>query len=109
MRNSYIFKTKLKGSRLMTDELKILFHATFREVTGKREIEEKLEKITTVHDILDKMAKNYGKDFNSIIDPKTNKISNEVLVMLNGRSIRTTDLILKDQDVLIITLPLGGG
>lgn len=93
----------------MTGELKILFHATFREVTGKREIEEKLEKITTVHDILDKMAKNYGKDFNSIIDPKTNKISNEVLVMLNGRSIRTTDLILKDQDVLIITLPLGGG
>jgi MoaD family protein len=93
----------------MTGELKILFHATFREVTGKREIEEKLEKITTVNDILDKMSKNYGKDFNSIIDPKTNKISTEVLVMLNGRSIRTTDLILKDQDVLIITLPLGGG
>ncbi len=93
----------------MTGELKILFHATFREVTGKREIEEKLEKITTVNDILDKMAKNYGKDFSSIIDPKTNKISNEVLIMLNGRSIRTTDLILKDQDVLIISLPLGGG
>ncbi len=93
----------------MTGELKILFHATFREVTGKSEIEEKLEKITTVNDILDKMAKNYGKDFKGTIDPKTNKISTEVLVMLNGRGIRTTDLILKDQDVLIISLPIGGG
>ncbi|MCK5617273.1 MoaD/ThiS family protein [Candidatus Pacearchaeota archaeon] len=93
----------------MTGELKILFHATFREVTGKREIEEKLEKNTTVNDILDKLATKYGKDFKGIIDPKTNKISTEVLVMLNGRGIRTTDLILKDQDVLIISLPLGGG
>lgn len=94
---------------LMAAELKILFHATFREVTGKREINEKLQKNTTVKSILDKLAKNYGKDFNSIIDPETNEISTEVLVMINGRAIRTTDIILKDKDVLIISLPLGGG
>ncbi|MFX0014794.1 MAG: MoaD family protein [Promethearchaeota archaeon] len=93
----------------MVGKLKILFHATFREVAGKREIEEKLNKKTTVYDVIDNLAKKYGKDFNDIIDPETNKISTEVLVLLNGRGIRTTDLILKDQDVLIITLPLGGG
>jgi MoaD family protein len=93
----------------MNQLIKVMFHASFREVTGIREIEEKLEKNRTVKFILDKLAKNYGKDFNGIIDPKTNEISTEVLIMLNGRGIRATDIILQDKDVLVITLPLGGG
>lgn len=93
----------------MTGKITIMFHATFREVTGKRKIEEKLEKDRTVHYFLNKLAKTYGKDFNSIIDTKTSKISTEVLIMINGRVIRTTDIMLKDNDVLIISLPLGGG
>ncbi|MFX0124182.1 MAG: MoaD family protein [Candidatus Hodarchaeota archaeon] len=93
----------------MTESIRIMFHATFREVTGKREIEEKLEKNRTVKFFLDKLAKKYGKDFNGIIDPKTLEISTEVLILINGRAIRTTDIILKDKDVLVISLPLGGG
>jgi MoaD family protein len=86
-----------------------MFHATFREVTGKKEIEEQLDKDQTVHFFLSKLQKTYGKDFNGIIEPDSGKISSEVLVMINGRVIRTTDIILKDKDVLIISLPLGGG
>lgn len=93
----------------MTEQIRIIFHATFREVTGKREIEEKLEKNRTVKYFLNKLAKKYGKEFTGIIDPKTSKVSTEVLIMINGRVIRTTDIILKDKDVLIISLPLGGG
>ncbi len=93
----------------MAAELRILFHATFREVTGRKEIKEELQKNTTVKSILDKLTKKYGKDFNGIIDPKTKKISTEVLIMINGRAIRTTDIILEDRDSLIISLPLGGG
>ncbi|MFX1515090.1 MAG: MoaD family protein [Promethearchaeota archaeon] len=93
----------------MTDKIKIMFHATFREVTGKKEIEEKLDKDRTVYFFLNKLQKTYGKDFNGVIEPKTNKISTEVLVMINGRVIRTTDIRLKDKDVLIISLPIGGG
>lgn len=93
----------------MAIKIKILFHAIFREITGKREIDDELEENCTVKSLLEKLAKSYGKDFNSIIDPKTNEISIEILVMLNGRSIRATDIILKDKDVLVITLPLGGG
>ena len=93
----------------MTEKIRIMFHATFREVTGKKEIEEKLEKDRTVYFFLNKLEKTYGKEFKGIIDPKTSKISTEVLVLINGRVIRTTDIILKDKDVLIISLPLGGG
>ncbi|MFW9905239.1 MAG: hypothetical protein ACFFFH_12945, partial [Candidatus Thorarchaeota archaeon] len=69
----------------MTKKIKIMFHTTFREITGKKEIEEKLEKDRTVQFFLNKLEKAYGKDFNSIVDPKTGKISTEVLVMINGR------------------------
>ncbi|MHA2364784.1 MAG: MoaD family protein [Candidatus Hodarchaeales archaeon] len=93
----------------MSGELKILFHATFREITGKREVIEKINYNCAVISILEGLTKKYGKDFNNIIDPNTGKISTEILVMLNGRGIRNTDIKLKDKDVLVITLPLGGG
>ena len=93
----------------MTDKIKIMFHANFREVTGKKETEEQLDKGKTVYYFLNKLQETYGKDFNGIIEPESGKISTEVLVMINGRAIRTTDIILKDKDVLIISLPLGGG
>jgi MoaD family protein len=86
-----------------------MFHATFREVTGKKEIEEQLDKDQTVYYFLNKFQKTYGKDFNGIIEPESGKISSDVLVMINGRVIRTTDIMLEDKDVLIISLPLGGG
>ncbi|UCG01512.1 MAG: MoaD family protein [Candidatus Heimdallarchaeota archaeon] len=93
----------------MTGKIKIMFHATFREVTGNKEIEEKLDKDRTVQFFLNKLQKTYGKDFNGVIDASTGKISTEVLVLINGRAIRKTDIVLKDNDVLLITLPLGGG
>jgi MoaD family protein len=93
----------------MVGELKILFHANFREITKKREIFEKIEDNSTVASVLEILAKKYGKDFNEIIDPETGQISTDVIVMLNGRVIRATDTKLKDKDVFVITLPLGGG
>ena len=95
--------------RLMAGEVKIQFHANFREITKKREIVEKIQEECTVDSILEKLSERYGKDFSHIIDPATGKISTEVLVMVNGRSIRDTNIKLKDEDVLIMTLPLGGG
>ncbi|MFX1254628.1 MAG: MoaD/ThiS family protein [Promethearchaeota archaeon] len=93
----------------MAGEIKIIFHANFREITKKKEIIEEIKEDYTIAYILEKLAKNYGKDFNSIIDRKTGKISSETLVLLNGRGIRATDIKLQDKDVLVITIPVGGG
>jgi MoaD family protein len=93
----------------MTDEIKIIFHADFREITKKKEITEKIKEDYTIAYILEKLAKDYGKDFNSIIDQKTGKISSETLVLLNGRGIRATDIKFQDKDVLVISIPVGGG
>jgi len=89
--------------------VKILLHATFREVAGKKEIIEEIGSNNTLADMLSKLAKQYGKDFNKIIDHKTGQISTDTLIMINGKSVRKTDTKLKDNDVIIITVPIGGG
>jgi len=94
---------------MSASHVKILFHATFREITGKKEVTEEVNPNHTLADVLSKLAKQYEKDFNKIIDHKTKQISTDTLVMINGQSIRKTDIKLKDKDVIMITVPIGGG
>ncbi len=93
----------------MTTHVKILLHAMFKEIAGQREILLEVKPTSTLRDLLDALAKKYGKEFNSIIDPKTGQVSLDTLVMLNGKSIRKPDVQLKDNDVVMITVPVGGG
>lgn len=93
----------------MAAQVKILFHAMFKEITGKREITRELSSNTTLGEVLDNLAMEYGKDFNSIVDPTTKQVSIDMLVMVNGQSIRKTNMQLKDQDVIMISVPVGGG
>lgn len=93
----------------MTVHVKVLLHAMFKEIAGQREILQEVDSESTLRDMLDALAKKYGKEFNSIIDPKTSQISLDTLVMVNGKSIRKPDLQLQDKDVVMITVPVGGG
>lgn len=89
--------------------VKVLFHATFREITGKKEIKEEVSPTNTLGDVLSKLARRYGRDFNRIVDQKTGQINTDTLIMINGKSIRKTDIKLKDDDIIMITVPIGGG
>jgi MoaD family protein len=89
--------------------IKILFHATFREIAGKKEVTEEVNPNHMLVDVLSRLAKQYGKDFNKIMDHKTKQINVDTLVMINGQSVRKTDIKLKDNDVIMITVPVGGG
>jgi MoaD family protein len=93
----------------MTAQVRILFHAMFKEITGKREINRELSSNTTLGEVLNNLSAEYGKDFKSIVDPKTGEVSVDMLVMLNGQSVRKLDTQLKDQDVIMISVPVGGG
>jgi MoaD family protein len=94
---------------MTTGKIEIMFHATFREITKNRTIIEEINEGCTVASIIAELAKRYGQDFKEVIDKKTGKITNDILVILNGKNIRAIDEKLKDNDVLIFTLPLGGG
>jgi MoaD family protein len=81
----------------------------FKETAGQREILQEVNPNFTLGDMLEALAKRYGKEFNTIIDPKTGMVSVDTLVMVNGKSVRKPDVPLKDKDVVMITVPVGGG
>jgi MoaD family protein len=93
----------------MTAQVKILFRAMFKEAAGKGEIVHELGSGSTLKLVLDELARRYGKDFKQILNPKTGLVETDALVMLNGQSMRKPDVQLKDGDVIMITVPIGGG
>ena len=93
----------------MANHVRVLLHGPFREIAGVRETIEEIAFESAIRDVLSKLAERYGKDFNNIINPETGQIDLETLVMVNGKSIRRTDLKLRDNDVVMITVPFGGG
>lgn len=93
----------------MTAHVTVLLHAMFKEIVGKREITQDLNPNTALQVVLDELAQKYGKDFKQIIDPKTGQVGVDTLVMLNGQSVRKTNVPLKDGDVIMISVPIGGG
>jgi MoaD family protein len=93
----------------MTVQVRILFHAMFKEAARTREITEEFSNNATVGEMLDKLVRKYGKDFKTIVDPKTGQINADTLVMLNGQSVRKLDTQLKSNDLIMISVPVGGG
>lgn len=93
----------------VTGHVKILLYAMFKEIVGQREILQEVDSNSTLQEMLSALAKKYGKEFNNIIDPKTGQVSLDTLVIVNGKSMRKPDVRLKDKDVVMITVPVGGG
>ena len=93
----------------MPTQVTVKFQAMYREIVGKREIVQTMNSNSTLGDLLNTLAKNYGKDFNEIIDQKTGEIVLDTWIMLNGRSVRKTDTKLNDNDMVYIGIPMGGG
>jgi len=81
----------------------------FKEIVGREEISQEVKAGTTIGEVLNMLAKEYGKDFRETIDKKTGQVDVNTLVMLNGRNVRDTNAKLKDNDLVIITAPVGGG
>ncbi len=93
----------------MTAQVRVLFRAMFKEAAGKGEVTHELGPASTLRMLLEELARTYGKDFKQILDPKTGLIETDTLVMLNGQSMRKPDVQLNDGDVIMVTVPIGGG
>lgn len=93
----------------MTARVRIQLFAMFKEIAGKKEIVQDIHSKTTLGEVLVELARKYDKDFAETIDEKTGQVDVNTLVMLNGRNVRDTDVELKHDDRIIITVPVGGG
>lgn len=93
----------------MTGYIRVLLAATFREIAGQREILKEVGSGITLGEVLTTLVERYARDFNAIIDSKTGQIGLETWVMVNGKSVRRTNIELRENDVVVITIPVGGG
>jgi MoaD family protein len=93
----------------MTGYIRVLLAATFREIAGQREILKEVGSGITLGEVLTTLVERYARDFNAIIDSKTGRIGLETWVMVNGKSVRRTNIELRENDVVVITIPVGGG
>lgn len=93
----------------MSIRIRVLLHANFREIVGKREIAEEIDSDSRLRHILEKLAKKYGRDFKQIVDTRMGVISSEFLVSINGRNVRDPNIRLNNGDIIMITIPAGGG
>jgi len=74
----------------MPIKVEVEFIGLLREITGQHRLALDMEDGATLKDIVNKLADKYGKDFVVRI-LEGNGISDDALVIINGRSIRTAD------------------
>jgi len=75
----------------MALRVKVEFIGVLREVTGTNEITLDMEDNATLKDVIGKLAIRFGKDLQTRI-LEGSRIAEDALVILNGKSIRTSDV-----------------
>jgi len=83
--------------------------ANLRELAGTREL--KVE-ASTIEEVLKKLIEKLGESFRKELFAEENKIRDEYLLLLNGKNFEFLDGLktkLKDNDVIAILPPVGGG
>ena len=83
--------------------------ANLRELAGTRELE---MKASTVEELLKKLIEKFGSSFEKELFVSENRIRDEYLLLVNGKNYEFLDgrkTKLKDNDVIAILPPVGGG
>lgn len=83
--------------------------ANLRELARTRELE---VEASTVEEVLQKLIEKFGSSFEKELFVSENKIRDEYLLLVNGKNYEFLDggkTKLKDNDVIAILPPVGGG
>jgi molybdopterin converting factor small subunit len=79
------------GVARATIQVKVEFIGLLREITGERQLTLDMEDGATLKDVMEKLADKYGKGLETRI-LEENRISDDALVIINGKSIRSADV-----------------
>ena len=93
----------------MSIRVRVVLLASLREIVGKREIVEEVDSKSTVKHVLERLAQRYGRDFQQIMDTRKSSISLGFLVSINGQVTRDANAKLNNNDVLMLSIPVGAG
>jgi molybdopterin synthase sulfur carrier subunit len=90
----------------------VKFFTTLREIVGKPQEQIELSETVTVDELLQQLGKRYGKDFTHYVYDEKGVVKGHLHFLINGKSITTQQGLktkLKENDILAILPPVGGG
>ncbi|HDQ07147.1 MAG TPA: MoaD/ThiS family protein [Candidatus Bathyarchaeota archaeon] len=93
-------------------KVEVKFFTSLREITGKKVDEIQLQTAITVKELLTLLSEKYGKNFREYVYDKQGKVQDYLSFLVNGKNINVLqgfDTELKQEDIVAIIPPVGGG
>lgn len=90
----------------------VKFFTTLREIVGKPLEQIELSEAVTVNELLQQLGERYGEKFTRYIYSEKGVVRGHLHFLINGKSITTRQGFktkLKENDILAILPPVGGG
>jgi molybdopterin synthase sulfur carrier subunit len=90
----------------------VKFFTTLREIVGEPQKQIELPEAVTVDELLRQLGEKYGEKFTSYIYDDKGMVRGHLHFLINGKSITTQQGLktkLKENDILAILPPVGGG
>jgi molybdopterin synthase sulfur carrier subunit len=93
-------------------KVEVKFFTSLREITGKKVDQIQLQEAITVKGLIKVLSEKYGKEFKEYIYDKNGETQEFLSFLIRGKNINKMqgfETKLKDQDVIAILPPVGGG
>jgi molybdopterin synthase sulfur carrier subunit len=90
----------------------VKFFTTLREIVGEPQKQIELSEAVTVDELLRQLGERYGEKFTRYIYDEKGMVRGHLHFLINGKSITTQQGLktkLKENDILAILPPVGGG
>lgn len=90
----------------------VKFFTTLREIVGKPQEQIELSEAVTVKELLQQLGEKYGENFTRYVYDEKGVVRGHLHFLINGKSITTRQGLktkLKENDILAILPPVGGG
>jgi len=90
----------------------VKFFTTLREIVGKPQEQIELSEAITVSELLQRLGERYGEKFTRYVYNEKDMVQGHLHFLINGKSITTQQGLetkLKENDILAILPPVGGG
>jgi len=93
-------------------KVKVRFFTKLREITDKREEEIEVKFDSTLRNLLEMLEGKYGSKFRDYIRNKRGEFRSNLQYLINGKNaglLEEFDTKLKEDDIMAIIPPVGGG